>query len=92
MVRSYRLRAAELTSVQSGDELVALDLRRSRYLSTNASGRRLWSLLERGATADELAATLRDAYGLTAEDASRDASAYLAELDAAGLLETVDAG
>jgi hypothetical protein len=84
--REYRLRDRALMSVQSGEELVALDMRRSVYLAANESGRQLWELLARGATERALTALLQERYKLDSRTAARDVSAFLEELQAAGLL------
>jgi hypothetical protein len=84
--RIHRLRADALAAVQSGDELVALDLRRSLYLSTNASGRALWDKLAEGATVGQLAELLQERYGIDAATATEDATSFLSELAAHDLL------
>jgi Coenzyme PQQ synthesis protein D (PqqD) len=84
--RAYRLREDALMAVEAGDELVALDLRSSMYLGTNASGRLLWRRLGTDATADELAALLCASYAIDPEAAARDVVVFLDELAAAGLL------
>jgi len=84
--RRYRLREEALMAVEAGDELVALDLRSSMYLGTNASGRLLWRRLGADATAEELAALLCASYAIAPETAARDVTVFLEELDAAGLL------
>jgi Coenzyme PQQ synthesis protein D (PqqD) len=90
--REYRLRDEALMSVQSGDELVALDMRRSVYLAANESGRQLWELLAaQGATETALTALLQERYKLDSRTAVRDVSAFLKELQAAGLLVDTDA-
>lgn len=84
--RTYRLRADALAAVKSGDELVALDLRRSLYLSTNSSGRALWDRLAEGATIAQLADTLQERYGIDATVAAEDAVAFVRELGEHDLL------
>ena len=67
-------------------EVIALDLRGGRYLSTNPAGALLWPMLAEGATTGQLADRLREHYALPAEQAGRDAAAFVAWLRGEGLL------
>lgn len=82
----YRLREEALMSIETGDELVALDTRTSMYFGTNASGRLLWRRLGTDVSAAELAALLSATYGIDAGAATRDVEVFLEELRDAGLL------
>jgi hypothetical protein len=82
-----RLRSIDLTWREIEGAIVVLDLRSGGYLSVNGSGRRLWPLLVGGATADQLADALQQAYGIAAADAQRDVAAFLDMLSSRGLLE-----
>ena len=62
------------------------DLSGGRYLSVNRSGALLWPLLQAGTSADVLVDRLATAFDLTPEQARADVDAWLAELDAEGLL------
>jgi hypothetical protein len=68
------------------DEVVVLDLRNSNYLSLNASGSLLWTLLADGATPEVMQSSLSDTYGITDSVAKSDVSAFLAALRDRGLL------
>jgi hypothetical protein len=70
------------------DSIVMLDLEQSTYFSVNSSGRVLWRLLSTGTTKAELAAALVENFGISGQDAERDVSAFLAELEAAKLVES----
>lgn len=74
-----RLREAALPWRLVDGEIVALDLARSVYLTANESGALLWAALASGATREELARVLVDAFELDAEDAAKDVDAFLAE-------------
>jgi hypothetical protein len=55
----------------------------------NPVGRNLWSLLEDGRTAEELASWVVSEYQVSAEQALQDVQSYLAELQEIGLIRTV---
>jgi hypothetical protein len=69
-------------------EVIALEHERSVYLAANRSGTVLWRALNSGATEPQLAALLEEQYGLEPERARADVAAFLADLDARGLLES----
>jgi hypothetical protein len=70
-----------------GEEIIALDLRTSKYLHINASGALLWQRLQTATPYDELAGTLVDAFGLERDHAERDVEAFVAMLSDKGLLD-----
>ena len=85
------LREADLDWRQVEGELVVLDLRESRYLAINRTGRALWAALAEGATRNELIESLVTHLGL--DDAcidharaAADVDAFTSELDSRGLL------
>jgi Coenzyme PQQ synthesis protein D (PqqD) len=69
---------------------VALDLRDSRYLAVNKTGRELWDALADGATHEELVDRLVDAFGVERSRAAADVEAFVGELDSRGLLARED--
>ena len=83
-----RIRANELDWVEAGDEVIALDHRSGRYLSSNAAGSALWQLLAKGATREELVERLISRFDVSREHAAEDVDAYLLRLEDAGLLVT----
>jgi hypothetical protein len=83
----YKLRDADLDWREVEGELVALDLRESRYLAVNRSGRVLWGALAAGATHEELVASLVQEFELEPDKAAADVDAFTSELEARGLLE-----
>jgi Coenzyme PQQ synthesis protein D (PqqD) len=68
-------------------EVVAVDVESSTYLSTNGSGAVLWMELVKGTTRDALVERLAQAYLLDAGRASKDVDSFLSELRGQGLLE-----
>jgi hypothetical protein len=82
-----RLRADQLTWREIAGEVVAADLERSTYLSTNEAGTLLWSALADGASPDDLAERLVAEYGIDRSRAEADVAAFLDSLRAQGLLE-----
>lgn len=81
-----RLRDTDLDWREVEGELVALDLRESRYLAVNETGKQLWSALAEGATRDELVDRLVDAFGIERSQAEADTDAFVGDLESRGLL------
>jgi hypothetical protein len=81
-----RLRGDDLFWQAIDGSVIALEARASTYLSANPAGTLLWSALEKGATRAALADELVSAYGIGRDAALADTDAFLAELDAHGLL------
>jgi Coenzyme PQQ synthesis protein D (PqqD) len=80
------LRKDDLHWREVDDEIVALEGRGSIYLAANSAGGLVWRLLARGATKDELAAALVEAYGIDPAAAAEDADRFVGQMRAAGLL------
>jgi hypothetical protein len=72
-----------------GEEVIVLDKRSWTYMGVNGSGALLWRALVDGASGEQLVARLRDAYGLSPEDAARDVEAFVQLLRSHGLLAEV---
>jgi hypothetical protein len=81
-----KLRGEGVAWTDVDGEIVALDEATAEYLAANEAGGLLWRALADGATREDLAAKLADAYGLTAERATADTDAFLASLRERGLL------
>jgi hypothetical protein len=81
-----RLREEDLTWREIDGEIVAIDVAKSAYLSSNPAGSLLWTMLASGATREELAARLVETFGIDRERAETDVDAFLASLDERGLL------
>lgn len=86
-MKRYRLRREGLSWRQIEDEVVAVDVPTSTYVSANDSGTVLWQALTEGATRDELVTLLADRFDLEADQAGEDVDAFLAQLQAQGLLD-----
>ena len=85
--RTYRVDGARSAYRQVGDEGVVLDLDRSLYFGLNRSAGLLWPLLLTGAEHGELvAALIAAAPGLDEPRATVEVAAFLAAVDAEGLL------
>ena len=74
------------------DEAIVVPIRRGAadmdsIFTFNATGTRLWAMVEESQSALEMAAHLQDEYGLTAEEAAEDVGKFLADLAEAGLIE-----
>jgi Coenzyme PQQ synthesis protein D (PqqD) len=86
-----RLRRDQLEWREIEGEIIALDLRTSRYLAVNRSGARIWSTLAEGASRDELAHVLIRSYGVPPEQAETETGAFLQMLADEDLLDVDDA-
>lgn len=82
----FRLRSEGLQWRDIEGEVVALDIKASRYLAVNRSGAAVWSLLARGATKDELKRGLIDRFGIEGSQAEEHLELFLAALEERGLL------
>ena len=91
MTTELRLRNADLAWRTVDDEMIAIDVRESTYLTANDSGALLWNALASGTTKDELAGSLVAAYGIDAETAAADVDRFLTELRERGLLDETGA-
>jgi len=90
MSKRLSLRGEDLAWRTVDDELIAIDVRDSTYLSSNDSGLLMWNTLAAGTTKEELVASLVDAYGIDAARANQDVDAFLADLKERGLLDEAD--
>ena len=90
MSKRLSLRGEDLAWRTVDDELIAIDVRDSTYLSSNDSGLLMWNALAAGTTREELVASLVDEYGIDAATASQDVYAFLADLNERGLLDEAD--
>lgn len=81
-----RLLTDDLTWREVGDELLILKLSTGTYLTLNVVGKELWSKLEEGATAAQLAESLVERYGISSEQAAEDVAAFIDDLTSSGLL------
>jgi hypothetical protein len=82
-----RLREKDLEWREVEGEVVALDLRTSRYLAVNRTGARLWSSLAKGATHEQLTETLVQSYGISSEQADAETNEFVDMLRVEGLLD-----
>lgn len=81
-----QVRDKGLTSRRVGEELVLLDLERSKYLAVEGSGVLLFEELQRGCSRAHLITALVNAYEVDDATAARDVDVFVDQLRAAGLL------
>ena len=91
MSTELRLRNDDLAWRTVDDEMIAIDVRDSTYLTANDSGALLWEALAAGTTREALAANLVEVYGIDAEAAAADVERFLTELRERGLLDETGA-
>lgn len=82
-----RLVDSDISWAETDDGIVILNLRTSRYLTVNVTGRMLWNLLRNGATHQQLEEALIDAFGLSADRAREDTTAFLDTLREQGFVD-----
>ena len=87
MSKRLKLRGDDLAWRTVDDELIAIDVRDSTYLSANDSGLLMWNALAVGTTKEDLVASLVEAYGIEPENAGADVDAFLADLKERRLLD-----
>jgi hypothetical protein len=87
MSETLRVRADALEWRDVDGEVVALDLRSSRYLAINPSGAALWPALVEGASREELVERLCAETGIDRDRARPDVDEFLAQLASHDLLE-----
>lgn len=82
-----RLRDDRVEFVDVEGEVVVLDTAKSLYYSVNETGVKLWLALRDGTTEQALRRLLVEENGISEDKAAADVTAFLGELDAAGLLD-----
>ena len=80
----YRPAPATHFAAMRDETGVVLDLGERQYLHLNGSGASLWSVLENGASLEELAEALCERYGIEQNIARRDAERWIDEMLARG--------
>jgi coenzyme PQQ synthesis protein D (PqqD) len=85
---SFRVEISEQTlSQELNGETVLLELSRGVYFGLDEVGTRIWQLLARGDSLDEIVAALVDEYEVSADAAAADLRALVAELEERRLVE-----
>jgi Coenzyme PQQ synthesis protein D (PqqD) len=87
MTPVLRLREDAVEWRELDGEIVALENRGSVYLTANAPGALLWRRLAHGATRAQLVDALLAVYAVETDVAGRDVDAFVAAVQAHGLLE-----
>ena len=83
---TLRLRSDTLVWRRIDNELVAVDMAASSYLSANESGALLWQMLAEGATRTELVDGLVHRFDISSERAGGDVDAFVDALRSRDLL------
>ena len=90
-MQTLRLRRERLEWRRVDDEVIAVDLDASTYLSANDSATPLWEALAEGTTRDDLILRLVGAAGIDREHAERDVDDFLGDLSRHRLLDETSA-
>ena len=80
------IRNSRTISGRLHDELVMMDLDQGKYFSLNPVATRIWDLLERELTIDELCALLKEEYEVESRTGIEDVSEHMAEMVRLGLV------
>ena len=85
-------RSSNVVSRVVAGEAIVIPIRRGAadmdsIFTFNDAGTKLWSLISDGQGLDALAAHLQSEYGLSPEQASTDAAAFMSDLKQEGLVE-----
>ncbi|MGZ8783270.1 MAG: PqqD family protein [Gaiellaceae bacterium] len=91
MSKKLTLRGDDLAWRTVDEELIAIDVRESTYLTANGSGMLLWSALSEGASKEDLVAKLVAEYEIDAATAAADVEQFLTDLRERGLLDETGA-
>ncbi len=84
---------ADLTAAKAfDDEVVIINTATGRYYDLSGSGVLAWSMLERGASVDEIGHVLADAYGIPDATARDDVQQLVDQLSAEDLVVSDEAG
>jgi hypothetical protein len=84
---TWKQRTVDLSWREVDEEVILLDLRSATYLRLNPTGAFLWAQLGEGATTQQLSDLLADHFGVGAEQANHDATAFLESCASKGLVE-----
>lgn len=85
-------RSSNVVSRVVADEAIVIPIRRGAadmdsIFTFNEAGTKLWSLISDGQSAEALSAHLQLEYGLSPEQATADAAAFMSDLSQEGLVE-----
>lgn len=80
------IRNSKTISGRLHDEMVMMDLDQGKYFSLNPIATRIWDLLEREQTLDELCALLREEYEVESRQCIDEVSEHLEEMAKLGLV------
>jgi hypothetical protein len=85
-MKELRLRTSDLEWREIEDEVIAVDVQTSTYLSANGSGKLLWRELAKGTTKEGLVDCLVNVFKIERDRASADVDRFLDDLSSQGLL------
>ena len=84
--RTKYTRNSRTISGRLHDELVMMDLERGKYFSLNPVATRIWDLLEKEKTLDELCAMLTEEYDVESNQCMDEVRELLEEMEKLGLV------
>lgn len=85
--RQLRLRSDLVEWRLVDGEVIALDLRTSRYLGLNPTAALVWQTVASGSTEPDLVDQVVAKFEVAREEAATDVAAFIADLESRGLLE-----
>ena len=72
------------------DELVMMDIQKGKYFSLNPVATRIWELLEKPLTLDDLCSLLMEEYEVGADQCRTEVQEYLDEMEQMGMVLRVE--
>jgi hypothetical protein len=85
------IRSNKTISGRLHDEMVMMSIDLGKYFSLNSVATRIWDLLEKPMTADELCASLMDEYEVEPGRCRAEVDEHLAGMERIGLISTYQA-
>lgn len=85
------IRNGKTISGRLHDEMVMMDLAQGKYFSLNPVATRIWELLERALTAEELCALLKEEYEVESRQCIEEVTEHLTEMESLGLIIPAEA-
>lgn len=79
-------RNSDTISGKLEEELVMMDVDKGMYFSLNPIATRIWEMLEKSLTVDELVALLMEEYEIDQAQCTADVEEYLKEMEKLGLI------
>ncbi|MEM7213335.1 MAG: PqqD family peptide modification chaperone [Pseudomonadota bacterium] len=78
-------RGAEHVETRVGSQTLMMSVTQGKYFSVDATGNRIWDLIEQPISVQQIVATLRTEYNVGADECEAQVKSFIGELIANGL-------